>query len=148
MITWSYMTKKSSEKSYQQRWHEENRDKMRAYSKKHYSKNRETLLEKNKAHYARNKDSYARRSRRAHLRRKYGITIETYDEMLKAQNGQCAICAKPFTQKLLELPCVDHCHETLRVRGLLCRMCNVKLKPLEDVEFYEKAIEYLTKVVK
>lgn len=57
----------------------------------------------------------------AYLKRKYGISWKQYLWMLRAQGGKCALCmALP---KKLSLN-VDHCHKTLRVRGLLCFRCN------------------------
>ena len=63
--------------------------------------------------------------RRAHLRAKYGLTPADYDRMLAGQGGGCAICAEPAPdgQSLH----VDHCHDTGRVRGLLCFNCNAGL---------------------
>lgn len=56
------------------------------------------------------------------LRKKYGITIQDYLEILAQQGGVCALCANPPNEgKKLH---VDHCHETGRVRGLLCHQCN------------------------
>lgn len=52
---------------------------------------------------------------------KYGLTEEVYSAMLEAQGGRCAIC--PSTTKLS----VDHCHDTGKVRGILCHTCNVGL---------------------
>lgn len=73
------------------------------------------------------------------LIRRYGITVEQYKEMYKAQNGKCLICGKP-EQKLH----VDHCHETGYVRGLLCGSCNRALGLLKDnTDFLLKAIAYL-----
>jgi hypothetical protein len=66
----------------------------------------------------------------------YGLTPEAYDSLLEKQGGKCAICKQ---EKPL---CVDHCHATGRVRGLLCRACNFavgtfeKLKELYDVNSY------------
>ena len=57
----------------------------------------------------------------AYLRRKYSITYAQYAWMLKAQNGKCALCGRPPKRLALN---VDHCHKTLRVRGLLCFLCN------------------------
>lgn len=71
------------------------------------------------------------------LRRKYGITSDQYKEMLKTQGDACAICKKPETSpdgrtggtKSLA---VDHCHETQRIRGLLCKRCNTLLGSVGD----------------
>lgn len=53
--------------------------------------------------------------------------------MLAAQDGRCVICgvalllirtgryAHPYT------PCVDHDHRSRKVRGLLCRRCNIAI---------------------
>lgn len=56
------------------------------------------------------------------LKRKYDISAEDYYTMLELQGGGCAICGRPFDRdKKLH---VDHCHETGKVRGLLCYRCN------------------------
>lgn len=57
------------------------------------------------------------------LRKDYGINGEDYDAMLAEQDGACAICGAE-SQASLD---VDHDHDTGRVRGLLCRQCNVML---------------------
>lgn len=56
------------------------------------------------------------------MKYKYGITIEQYELLLSAQGYACAICGAPPapTYGLA----VDHCHETGRVRALLCGPCN------------------------
>lgn len=60
----------------------------------------------------------------------YGVTIERFDAMLAAQGGACAIChSPPVGKKQLG---VDHCHETGRVRALLCSSCNVGMGSLKD----------------
>lgn len=66
-----------------------------------------------------------RRDRR--LRVKYGITQADYLVMYAAQEGKCAVCERDF-----ELLCVDHCHDTGKVRGLLCHSCNSSLGHLRD----------------
>ncbi len=89
-----------------------------------------------------------RRSRQLknnHLARKYGITIEQYDEMITAQKNKCAICGFEFpeSKKLWNRPCVDHCHRTNKVRGILCRKCNVMLYWFETNHRKEIVEEYL-----
>jgi hypothetical protein len=63
-------------------------------------------------------------------RTRYGITIEDYDRMFKEQNGRCAICKtdKPIREHFH----IDHCHETKKVRGLLCIRCNSGLGSFKD----------------
>lgn len=79
--------------------------------------------------------------------KQYGITVEEFKLMETAQNGMCAICGKMNnisrhgSRKDL---CVDHDHETGRIRGLLCAHCNVALGNFRDsIENLENAIRYL-----
>jgi hypothetical protein len=59
------------------------------------------------------------------LRLNYGLSLEDYDNIFKAQNGECAICKSANSKHpASELLLVDHCHETGKVRGLLCNNCN------------------------
>jgi len=82
------------------------------------------------------KDAYCRRVNLW----KYGMTVEQYDKLLEKQNGVCAICKRSPEQMLA----VDHCHETGRVRGLLCRSCNLGIGHLDDdVSKVWAAMEYL-----
>lgn len=64
------------------------------------------------------------------LKKKYGLTQERFDEMLRAQSGKCAIGGEPFSKSLT--PVVDHCHATGKVRGLLCKNCNTGIGMLKD----------------
>ena len=63
----------------------------------------------------------ARYMRDSKLRSKYGITIADYEAMLDSQGGACAVCGSHPEHRGL---CVDHDHDTGRVRGLLCDLCN------------------------
>lgn len=87
------------------------------------------------------------RSRRSLLKNKYGITEEMYDEMLKGQNGVCKICKQPpgAGSTRGEYLHVDHCHDTNKIRGLLCHSCNIMLGMSRDsVNILESAIKYLS----
>ncbi len=80
--------------------------------------------------------------RRWSYKHQYGITIEQYNEMLRLQQNQCAICHKEASKERQHLS-VDHCHLTGKIRGLLCDRCNVSLGTLENVEFVKRANLYL-----
>lgn len=73
--------------------------------------------------------------------RTYGITEEQYQEMLKRQDGKCAICDSP-DKKLV----IDHDHLTGKVRGLLCNQCNKGIGSLQDkIWVILGAVNYLAK---
>lgn len=59
------------------------------------------------------------------------ITFEEYTELLVKQQDCCAICGIPSEESGKALA-VDHCHETGRVRGLLCGRCNRMLGLADD----------------
>jgi hypothetical protein len=82
-----------------------------------------------------------RDTRETWLRRRYKISVQTYNNMLQAQGGLCAICRQSSGNRNLH---VDHCHETGKVRGLLCVSCNTGLGKLKDSPtVLRAAIEYL-----
>jgi len=64
--------------------------------------------------------------RKSYLKRKYGLTLEEYDELLAAQGGGCAICGNPDADN------VDHDHVTGEVRGILCFNCNIAIGHIAD----------------
>ena len=71
------------------------------------------------------------RVRNTVLKKVYGITLEDYNRMAERQGGVCAICKKPESAKgphgtARELA-VDHCHDTGKIRGLLCSRCNTSI---------------------
>jgi hypothetical protein len=77
------------------------------------------------------------------LRNAYGISLEEYDNMLESQLGCCAICAMTPEKNGRRLD-VDHCHETGRVRGLLCASCNLGIGKFKDnPSLLAEAIKYL-----
>lgn len=80
---------------------------------------------------------------RRHTLKKYGLTEDTYAELLEQQGGVCAICSRP-EQESDRLLSVDHCHKTGAVRGLLCNPCNRAIGQLGDnLELLSKAHDYL-----
>lgn len=87
--------------------------------------------------------------RARNFKRKYSLTIDQYNKLLEKQNFVCKICeeketsidAKSGTVKRLS---VDHCHNSNKIRGLLCWRCNGTLGKInDDVELLKKMITYL-----
>jgi len=80
-----------------------------------------------------------------HLSKTYGLSEAQYYTMLEEQNYACAICSLPVDEeehygKFV----VDHCHNTGKVRGLLCNKCNLMLgNAKDDIRIMEAGIEYL-----
>jgi Autographiviridae endonuclease VII len=67
--------------------------------------------------------------RKFNLKKNYGLSLEGYDAKLARQGGVCVICLKASKKKNL---CVDHDHETRKLRDLLCGKCNVGLGNFND----------------
>jgi len=79
--------------------------------------------------------------------RQYGLTPESFEELLRGQGGRCAICrsAEPTSWGWH----VDHCHATDRVRGVLCHRCNVGLGHFKDDPVrLRAAVEYVERHLK
>ena len=110
------------------------------------------------AHSEQQKQHYNKKivQRRHYQRqRKYGLTLEQYHEMLRAQNYACALCERRLDELDGSLN-VDHDHDccpTTRensktcgkcIRKLLCTDCNQGLGNFkDDPELLDKAIKYL-----
>jgi hypothetical protein len=95
--------------------------------------------EKSKKRYKKNK----KKLRNTFLKRKFGITLEVYNKILKEQKGVCAVCGRKEKNKSLA---VDHDHKTGKIRGLLCGRCNPALGFLqESPKLIKKILEYINK---
>jgi len=69
---------------------------------------------------------------------RYSLTEEQRQQMLEGQGRKCRICGKPNPK------CIDHCHSTGTVRGVLCHQCNLGLGHFFDnPSLLNKAIDYL-----
>lgn len=79
-----------------------------------------------------------------YLRRKYGISLEQYNEMLKQQNFSCALCGKHQSNFSKSLH-VEHNHKTGRVRSLCCFYCNRRRIGMLTLEWAKKIYDYLLK---
>jgi hypothetical protein len=73
---------------------------------------------------------------------KYGMTAEDFRKLKKLQRNRCRICKKKFGGKVMMH--IDHDHKTGKVRGLLCRHCNIGLGMFFDrPELLRVAADYL-----
>lgn len=77
------------------------------------------------------------------LKKKYGIDLNQYNQLLKDQNDCCKIC-ETHKSNFNKALAVDHCHESGKVRGLLCASCNTGLGQFkENSTLLGKAFIYL-----
>lgn len=81
--------------------------------------------------YLRRKPRSPEYVRNARLKTLYGITLADYSRMFAEQGGRCRLCRREPLPKYPNLD-VDHCHRTKRVRGLLCRTCNIHIGFIEN----------------
>lgn len=83
--------------------------------------------------YRAEKGDYDRRARRDYrLRKDYGLSAAEVDDMYAAQGRKCKLCDSAIPTIIKAH--VDHCHDTGRVRGILCFTCNKALGMLGDNE--------------
>lgn len=74
----------------------------------------------------------------------YGLGAAEYEAMLLEQNNACAICETEEWGGKHGVPHVDHCHDTKKVRGLLCDSCNAGLGRFKDrADVLRRAAAYL-----
>jgi hypothetical protein len=102
-----------------------------SYKSEWKKKNREEIRRKDSEYYFKNKKKINEYSRWHSLKKKYGLSIGEYNQMVAKQNNSCAICQQPrsaFKNNLV----VDHCHSSGKIRGLLCDPCNVYLGHYEN----------------
>lgn len=126
-------------KEYNKEYYQKHKERIKEAVKKDYQKNKEARKAQKKEKYQRTKDLVWENN----IQKKYGISKEDYDEILKSQNGGCAICGtdKQVGRGRLH---VDHCHTSNKVRGILCSKCNAGIGQLNDsIELLSSAIKYL-----
>lgn len=119
-----------------------------AYSKAWRAANPDKVKADRRKRYKDNPEEY-RKIRNSSLKKNFGITLEEYERMNAGQGGLCAICRKKNTDgkngQDISL-CVDHNHDTGKVRALLCGKCNRAVGNIEDSPLIARAlVAYLEK---
>jgi hypothetical protein len=102
----------------------------RRAAKKYRANNKDKVRQANKNWKEKNPAQHKKLVRRHRLKKRYGLTEQQFDELLKNCDGKCKGCRRMFSDKLK--PHVDHDHKTGRVRGLLCFSCNTILGLAKD----------------
>lgn len=89
------------------------------------------------------RDSNKHQIRNTAYKKKFGISLDEYEEKLEAQNYCCAICGEHESSFKLRFA-VDHDHKTGKVRDLLCGQCNVAVGMVkENTDILTSMISYL-----
>lgn|ERR1044072_7726085 len=109
-----------------------NRKDCKAYSASNKPKRNARLRDWRK----KNPEKARANDRRKHIRR-YGITLDDLEAMRVRQANLCLLCLQA---KSLH---IDHCHQTGRVRGLLCPSCNNVVGKVETYRMLERLTRYL-----
>lgn len=77
-----------------------------------------------------------RRYRNVTRGRDYGLTPEQVEAMYVARDGRCETCGREMSRTRVRggapVACIDHCHTTGAVRGMLCVACNTTLGKMRD----------------
>lgn len=132
---------KAALKVYMQEYTEKHRERLRVMSKKRWAEKGSDILAARRKYKS---ETYWANNLKYH----YGITKETYLQMLSDQGESCGIC-KVSIGMLNKRLSVDHCHKTGRVRGLLCQNCNAALGQLrESEEITISLLDYIRRACK
>lgn len=135
------------DKELTRRYVEKNREQINARQRRDYWSNPEKARAEarrmqSKRWHALSPEERTQRGRKQTLKTNYDLTVEEFDKMLEAQGNRCLLCETSDWGS--KSPCVDHNHNTGKIRGILCHKCNSGMGLLGDnPELLIKAAEYL-----
>ena len=140
---------------YSKEFYQKNKEKIKANNKKYSLEHKMKIINRYKKYYQNNKekikvknkkyrDTHKEWKKEYQLKRKYGLSISDFNNMLLAQNMRCAICNEPFDLNNPHSIHVDHNHKTGKIRGILCSNCNWAIGYFKDnPEYIDNASKYL-----
>lgn len=126
-----------------------NKEKINERARQWKAKNKEKANESSRKSNKKRRDSNPKEiEKNRMLKYKYGISWDNFVELFEKQHGCCAICKTSLSLISTGLKHntanVDHCHQTNKVRGLLCNPCNQALGLFKDsTTILKNAEEYL-----
>lgn len=109
------------------RYHAMSPEERRVKNRRQYLARKEAIYAQTKQWAEQNPEKRREVSERSRLK-KYGLTVDQYQSLVSSQDGVCAVCKEPLTG----VAHIDHDHATGRIRGVLCRNCNVGLGHFKD----------------
>lgn len=114
----------------------------REYSKKWNKDNKDRHDNNVNNWISNNKDRRHKTTKVAYFKRlKCNFSVTQLESMLDSQKNRCKICDDLFINNKY---CVDHDHNTLKIRGLLCNKCNLGLGLIKDnIDVLRNLKEYL-----
>ena len=149
---------KEERSEYNKNYKKSHREEILRYHRKYFADHKKEFKKNNHDYYIHTKDNVLAKNRewrmknseyirqkRPDYRLKYlfGITSDDYNRMFDSQKGCCSICEKHQSELKTRL-CVDHNHQTGKIRSLLCGNCNRGIGIFgENPEVMERAIRYL-----
>jgi hypothetical protein len=102
-----------------------------SYFKDYYKLHREQEKKDRKDYYYKHTKEEIMKSSIRKYKNQYGLTLEQIDMMLIQQNHKCKLCGISLAETKR---CIDHDHNTGKVRGILCNKCNSGLGHFNDNE--------------
>lgn len=93
--------------------------------------------------YKRESPATPRNRKAEKLQLRYGLTYEQWEQMRENENYSCMICG--ITEEEIDKKLdVDHCHNSGKVRGILCNPCNNMIGHAKDnLAVLQAAVTYL-----
>lgn len=136
-----YIENRGSILEKQKKYLSDNSEKRKTYVKKYHLENKDKIKEKSKEKWS----NLSREQKREINCKKMGISIFWWNETFKSQNYSCAICKSEVPKSKNDF-CIDHCHSSGKIRGILCYKCNLAIGYFQDdTVIINNAIMYLNK---
>jgi hypothetical protein len=140
-------------REYNRKWRKANPEKVKASKLKDWECHHEGIKARNRKYREDNLEdrraaarawhkAHPDRVRAARYKKKYGLTANEASQLvIDQQNGVCAACGGNRSKHAL---CVDHNHTTEKIRGLLCKKCNLALGHMEEnSEWLQNLADYI-----